>query len=169
MTKSALKEKFARLGPTQVVDLVRSGSSEVAALAPSSDLRRVKTIEAILALRRRGLSMLKAKRAIETASKEGKVVLTVPVVDSVAALAGELRAAGFSTSILTPRSVDVRRLRERLGLSQEQFALRFGFDIDAVRNWEYGRREPDTAAKSYLMVIDREPAWVEKALALPAP
>ncbi|HLH48982.1 MAG TPA: helix-turn-helix domain-containing protein [Roseiarcus sp.] len=131
-------------------------------------MRRVKTIDAILALRRRGLSMLKAKRAIEAAVNEGRIVLTVPVVESVGALAKELRGAGFVTATLTPRAVDVRRLRERLGLSQEQFALRFGFDIDAVRNWEYGRREPDTAAKSYLTVIDRDPALVEGALATPA-
>jgi DNA-binding transcriptional regulator YiaG len=132
-------------------------------------MRRVKTIDAILALRRRGLSMLKAKRAIEAAVNEGRIVLTVPVVESVGALAKELRDAGFVTATLAPRAVDVRRLRERLGLSQEQFALRFGFDIDAIRNWEYGRREPDTAAKSYLTVIDRDPALVEGALATPAP
>jgi putative transcriptional regulator len=166
--KSELTEKFARLGPTLAIDLVQSGSSEVLALTPADDLRRVKTVYAILALRRRGVTMLKAKRAIEAAVDEGRVVLTVPVVENVSALAKELRDVGFTTSRLTPRAVDVRQLRERLGLSQEQFALRFGFDISAVRNWEYGRREPDTAAKSYLTVIDRDSALVEKALASPA-
>ena len=168
MTKSALKEKFERLGPTRAVDLVRSGSSEVVALKPAADLRRIKTIDAILAVRRRGLSMLKAKRAIEAAMSDGRAVLSVPMVESVGALAKELHDAGFAMATLTPRSIDVRRLRERLGLSQEQFALRFGFEVDAVRNWEYGRREPDTAAKSYLTVIDHDPALVEEALASPA-
>ncbi len=59
-------------------------------------------------------------------------------------------------------------MRERLGLSQEQFALNYGLDVNALRNWEHGRREPDTAAKSYLTLIDREPAQVAKALATPA-
>jgi len=36
-----------------------------------------------------------------------------------------------------------------------------------VRNWEYGRREPDRAAKSYLAVIDRDPERVREALATP--
>jgi putative transcriptional regulator len=165
MTKSALKEKFARLGPIQAVDLVQSGSSEVVALKPAADLRRVRTVDAILALRRRGLSMLKAKRGIEAALNEGKVVLSVPLVESIDALAKELRDAGFMVATLTPRAVNVRRLREQLGLSQEQFALRFGLDVDAVRNWEYGRREPDKAAKCYLTVIEHDPALVEEALA----
>jgi DNA-binding transcriptional regulator YiaG len=78
-----------------------------------------------------------------------------------------LREAGFSIATLTPRASNVRQLRERLGLSQEQFALRYGLDIDAVRNWEYGRREPDKAAKSYLSIIDRDPAHVAQALASP--
>ena len=67
---------------------------------------------------------------------------------------------------MTPLAVDVRKLRERLSLTQEQFALRFGLELDAVRNWEYGRREPDAAAKSYLTVIDKAPEAVQEALAV---
>jgi len=70
-------------------------------------------------------------------------------------------------SLVTPRAVDVRKLRERLGLTQEQFSLRFGLELDAVRNWEYGRREPDAAARSYLAVIDKDPEAVQEALAVP--
>lgn len=169
MTKSSLKARFARLGPPLDIDLVRSGSPEAVALAPGADPRRVRTIEAIIALRRRGLPMLRAKRAVESALAQGGVELTVPVVDSLDALAGELRQAGFSIVSLTPRAPNVRQLRERLGLSQEQFALRYGLDIDAVRNWEYGRREPDTAAKSYLTIIDRDPTHVAQTLSSPPP
>jgi len=43
----------------------------------------------------------------------------------------------------------------------------FELDVDAVRNWEYGRREPDRAAKSYLTVIDRDPERRQAALAAP--
>lgn len=59
-------------------------------------------------------------------------------------------------------------MRERLGLTQKQFALTYGLDIDAVRDWEGGRRAPDTAAKSYLTVIDLEPGQVAKTLAMQA-
>jgi putative transcriptional regulator len=52
-------------------------------------------------------------------------------------------------------------------LTQEQFARRFGLELDAVRNWEYGRREPDAAARSYLTVIEKAPDAVQQALAVP--
>jgi hypothetical protein len=165
MTELSLKERFARLGRTQAIDLVPSGSPEVVAIE-REEWSKVRSIDAILALRRRGLTMLKAKRAIEAAMENGRVVVGVPVVESADVLSGELRGAGFAATFLTPKAPDVRVLRERLGLSQEQFALRYGLDIDAVRNWEYGRREPDTAAKSYLTVIDREPERIARTLAM---
>jgi len=143
-----VEERFARLGPSLDIDLVRSGSSDVVALKPNPDLRRSRAIEAMLALRRRGLPMLRAKRAVEAAMARGRIEPIGPVVESLDALAAELPEAGFLIASLTPRAPNVRQLRERLGLSQEQFALRYGLDIDAVRNWEYGRREPDTAARA---------------------
>ena len=94
-------------------------------------------------------------------------VLDVPTVESRHALAEDLCRFGFGLSIVSPEPVDVRRLRDRLGLTQEQFAMRFGLELDAVRNWEYGRRAPDAAAKAYLTVIDRDPDAVQEALAIP--
>ena len=126
-----------------------------------------KKIEAIFALHRRGVPTLKAKRAVETALQRKKVVLDVPVVEDLRKLAADLSECGFSTAAMTGFSVDVKKLRERVGLTQEQFALRFGLELDAVRNWEYGRREPDRAAKSYLTVIDKDPERVQEALCAP--
>ena len=42
-----------------------------------------------------------------------------------------------------PEDVDVRAIRRGLGLSQEAFALRFGFSPAAVRDWEQHRRQPN--------------------------
>lgn len=64
-----------------------------------------------------------------------------------------------------PEDVDVAAIRKRLGLSQGEFAVRFGFKLDAVQNWEQGRRRPDGAARAFLRVIEREPAAVQRALA----
>ncbi len=94
-------------------------------------------------------------------------VFQVPKVENPRLLAEELRRCGFAMSVVTSRSVDVRQLRERLGLTQEQFALRFGLELDAVQNWEHGRREPDAAARSYLTVIENAPEAVQEALAVP--
>ena len=64
-----------------------------------------------------------------------------------------------------PEEVDVRAIRDKLGLSQEAFALRFGFSVAAVRDWEQGRRHPEAAARVLLLVIAREPEAVRRALA----
>ncbi|HXQ66460.1 MAG TPA: helix-turn-helix domain-containing protein [Alphaproteobacteria bacterium] len=64
-----------------------------------------------------------------------------------------------------PEEVDVEAIRKRLGLSQADFAMRFGFKLDAVQNWEQGRRRPEGAARAFLRVIEREPAAVQRALA----
>jgi len=64
-----------------------------------------------------------------------------------------------------PREVDVAAIRRRLGLSQAEFASRFGFKLDAVQNWEQGRRRTDGAARAFLRVIEREPDAVQRALA----
>ncbi len=55
-------------------------------------------------------------------------------------------------------------IRARLHLTQEQFALRFHLPLGTVRDWELGRREPDTAAKNFLRVIEHDPQTVIEAL-----
>jgi putative transcriptional regulator len=60
--------------------------------------------------------------------------------------------------------VNVKALRRRLGMSQAQFAATFGLELDAIRNWEQGRRRPEGAARAYLKVIEREPDAVRRAL-----
>ena len=64
-----------------------------------------------------------------------------------------------------PEKVDVVAIRTRLGLSQAEFATRFGFKLDALQNWEQGSRRPDAAVRAFLRVIEREPEAVLRALA----
>ena len=64
-----------------------------------------------------------------------------------------------------PQQIDVSAIRKSLGLSQTEFAARFGFALDAVQNWEQGRRRPDGAVRAFLRVIEREPEAVQRALA----
>ena len=45
-----------------------------------------------------------------------------------------------------PEGVDVRALREKLALSQVQFAATYGFSARTVQEWEQGRSKPDTSA-----------------------
>ncbi|MGH2560632.1 MAG: helix-turn-helix domain-containing protein [Thermomicrobiales bacterium] len=57
-----------------------------------------------------------------------------------------------------------KHIRRRLHLTQEQFAARFQVPIGTLRDWEQGAREPDSAAKTLLRVIDRDPEAVVRAL-----
>ena len=63
-----------------------------------------------------------------------------------------------------PPEIDVRAIRGCRGLTQKEFAVRFGFSINTVRHWEQGRRVPEGPTRAYLLVIDREPEAVQKAL-----
>jgi putative transcriptional regulator len=60
--------------------------------------------------------------------------------------------------------LDVRSIRGKLGLSQSQFAARFGFAPATVKNWEQGRTQPDGPARVLLAVIAHHPEAVEDAL-----
>jgi putative transcriptional regulator len=63
-----------------------------------------------------------------------------------------------------PETVDVKRIRRRLGLSQESFAQTYGFALSAVRDWEQGRRRPERSARILLKIVEKEPEAVTRAL-----
>ena len=67
--------------------------------------------------------------------------------------------------VITPRAPDVRALRRKLGLSQSQFASKFGFSLRTVQEWEQGRAIPDRPARILLRVIEKSPKTVERAVA----
>jgi len=75
-------------------------------------------------------------------------------------------AMGAPSGVLEhrPRAVDVAGLRRRLGLTQDQFAGRFGFSVATLRHWKRGDRTPQGAALVLLNVIERNPTAVLEAM-----
>ena len=73
------------------------------------------------------------------------------------------RLADFQRVTLTPD--EVRAIRRRSGLSQTAFAAAYGLNLRTLQDWEQGRAQPDGSARAYLLVIDREPRAVARALA----
>ena len=69
-----------------------------------------------------------------------------------------------SYRVSVPRTIDVKALRGRLALTQEQFAARFNLNVARLRDWEQGRSQPDSAVRAYLTVIEQEPGVVDRAL-----
>ncbi len=57
-----------------------------------------------------------------------------------------------------------KRIRERLKLTQEQFAERFEIPLGTLRDWEQNVCYPDQAARTLLRVIEQDPEGVANAL-----
>jgi putative transcriptional regulator len=67
------------------------------------------------------------------------------------------------------RIPDVKRIREGLGLTQQQFADRYMLSIGAVRDWEQRRRLPLGPAMGLLYAIAASPDVVARAIAAEDP
>ena len=68
--------------------------------------------------------------------------------------------------VLIPERVTVRDVRQRLNMTQQEFAQLFGFSVYSIRNWEQGKRQPEGSARVLLTIIAREPDAVRRALVL---
>ncbi|ASY61430.1 MULTISPECIES: helix-turn-helix domain-containing protein [Sinorhizobium/Ensifer group] len=82
--------------------------------------------------------------------------------EALAYAKGEAETAEYGVHI--PAEVDVRAIRQKLGLSQKAFAARYGFSAGRVRDWEQGRSNIDAPSRILLTVIEKEPEAVERAL-----
>lgn len=63
-----------------------------------------------------------------------------------------------------PAAVDVKAIRAKSGLSQPEFAKRYGFNLRTLQDWESSGAQPPSPVRAYLTVIDRVPHVVAKAL-----
>ena len=76
----------------------------------------------------------------------------------------EGRADPSAYRVHVPHDLDVNSIRLAKRMTQVEFAARYGFNIARVRDWEQRRSRPDSAARAYLTVIEREPEAVDSAL-----
>jgi len=80
--------------------------------------------------------------------------------EALAIARGEMKPA----KLHVPAELDVAAIRNKLGLSQEDFAAVFSFSVHQIRQWEQGRCRPLGAMRAYLMIIDRDPKRVIELL-----
>jgi len=76
-------------------------------------------------------------------------------VEQMDAIAKGTKQAARSFDFPDP---EVKVIRERLGVSQEKFALILGVSKRTVENWEQGRRHPTGPARSLLRIVEADPA-----------
>jgi putative transcriptional regulator len=62
----------------------------------------------------------------------------------------------------------VKWLRQRLGMTQVEFAEAFHLPLSTLRDWEQHRSTPDAPARALLLAIERDPKAMRKLLSEPA-
>ena len=97
-------------------------------------------------------------------AKTSKVAMSIRRGLEQALAYAEGRADTGRYGIHVPADIDVKAIRTKLNMTQQEFAGRFGFSINTLRHWEQGRRVPEGPTRAYLIVIDRNPKAVQKAL-----
>ena len=141
------------------VPRVRSGSR--AKFLLRADRANFKGPQAALALAKRRLPLRAAHGVVTRLYDRGLAVVELPAVEDARKVIRDLAGAGVTaTPYGAPEKIDIRTMREAMGLSQDEFALEFA----TLRNWEQGRSEPDTAARNFLVTVARNPEAVRAAL-----
>ena len=106
---------------------------------------------------------------MERATTQGEAIVELPAVDNLRQTFRGLQDAGFSISVPhTPTAKAIastlRRVRESLALTQQEFAVKYGFTIDALQNWEQERRPPARWLLAYLHMIEKDPRAAAEVL-----
>jgi putative transcriptional regulator len=80
--------------------------------------------------------------------------------------AGEIKAGIRKPSrvFIHTKNPDIKSIRNKLHVSQSEFALMIGVSPSTIQNWEQGRREPEGPAKALLCVAEKNPKAVLEAL-----
>lgn len=167
---SALKARFARLGPVRDGAPGRSSSDGEVVLV----LHRTGALAEPVSLARRlvaaGMTLRAAHGAISRLAERGWAVCPVGAGENLSALAADLRGLNVQARRRAAPEGDpagIARLRGRLGLSQRAFADLLGFDVRTLQNWEQGRNRPDAAALNLMRVFEQAPDVVERAISEP--
>ena len=79
--------------------------------------------------------------------------------------AGEIKAGRKEPSRkFEIKPPEIKTVREKLNVSQNEFALMIGVSVRTLQNWEQGRRKPEGPAKALLRIASKNPGAVLDAL-----
>ena len=97
----------------------------------------------------------------ETISKAGKEIIT-GTEQALAYLKGD-KTKGRAYKVRA-RDINIKAIRENLNMTQEVFSETFAIPVSTLKKWETNNRVPEGPTKAYLMVIEKSPHAVKKAL-----
>jgi putative transcriptional regulator len=87
------------------------------------------------------------------------------LIESLTDALAHARGAKSGVRVHTIEVPDVRAIRRKLRMSQQEFAVAFRIPLPTLKGWEQGRRHPDAPAAAYLQAIARKPREISEALA----
>jgi DNA-binding transcriptional regulator YiaG len=167
---SMLSELKKRGGPRVKVMAAPSGRSDSGGerveliLMPPTSGRLGDVFEIAHLLVHAGVSVRTAKKTIESLASGRTAYVEAPAVSDYEDFKQSMMNLNVAVHRIEKRTVDVKALRARLGISQEAFAGRYGLDIKTLQNWEQGRTKPEGPAAILLQLIERDPEKVVELL-----
>jgi len=93
--------------------------------------------------------------------------LFAELVQSIKSAGKYVRGEGKASRTFGYPAADVRAVRERIGLSQSQFARMIRVSVKTLQNWEQKRRSPTGPAAALLQIVAREPQVALRTLHAP--
>jgi len=87
------------------------------------------------------------------------------LIESLTQAVAHARGEASGVRVHAVEVPDVRAIRRKLHMSQQEFAAAFRIPLPTLKGWEQGRRHPDAPATAYLTAIARKPAEIRAALA----
>lgn len=87
------------------------------------------------------------------------------LLNSARQAAAIARGEAEPARLYVPAEIDVKAIRTRVGVSQDDFASEFGFTVNQIKDWEQNRSRPLGGVRAYLMLIDRQTETVRQLLA----
>src|ERR1700736_6002653 len=153
-TKLSLREALGRRGKTPAARRSHFDSPAANFILLANAI--LQPVEVARFLMRSGVSLRKAHEILERISAGARVPVELRG-NTPSLIASELKKLGVS-------ALDIKRIRESQKLSQPEFAILYGLELDTLRNWEQGRNIPDRSTMVLLKVIERCPDAVLEAL-----
>lgn len=154
-TKSSFREALERAAATRDEPPAPYDFPTLSVLLEGQRLPQPVSI--VRVLRQHGVSLRKAHATLNKLAESHIAIAEMPEDVDLAALNEQLRDLGVVARVIAAPSVDLRQVRDAMGLSQADFARLFAFEVDTIQNWEQGRNGIDKAIRVYLKIIEEFP------------
>ncbi len=74
------------------------------------------------------------------------------------------KGKSVAVKVYKPENVNVKEIRDDIGMTQVEFSSTFGISLGTLRHWERGDRKPHGSALVLLNLVKKEPDTILKVL-----